>query len=191
MHPLAARFGWLAVVTFRVMQVEDFARSYGTKTNEELLRLAMDSEQLTSEAIAALTSELAKRGINRAERLKAFREEEQQHEDEQAKNPGSLFFLRPYGIGRKRFGKADLVYSPETGMERFRTTVFVVLLWLPLIPTGTYLVERKREFLSDQMVVLERLLLDWEQVLKVWIVAAAALLTLIWAVKLLPRFIHT
>ena len=33
-------------------------------------------------------------------------------------------------------------------MERFKTTVFVVLFWLPLIPSGTYLVERKREFLS-------------------------------------------
>jgi hypothetical protein len=36
------------------MQVEDFARSYETKTNEELLRLSLDSEQLTSEATAAL-----------------------------------------------------------------------------------------------------------------------------------------
>jgi hypothetical protein len=41
-------------------------------------------------------------------------------------------------------------------------------------------------------MVLERLSLDWEQVLKVWIVAAAGLLALIWAFKLLPRLLlHT
>ena len=171
------------------MQVEDFARSYETKTNEELLRLSLDSEQLTSEATAALTNELAKRGINRTERLKAFREEEKLREDEQARNPGSLFFVHHFGVGRKRFGKAEHVYSPETGMERFKTTVFVVLLWLPLIPTGTYLVERKRQFLSNQMTVLEQLPLDWEQVLKVWVVAFATLLAVIWVFKLLPRLL--
>jgi hypothetical protein len=69
-------------------------------------------------------------------------------------------------------------------MERFRTTVFVVLFWPPLIPIGTYLVERKREFLSNQMTVLERLPLDWEQVLKGWIVTAGSILALIWIFRL-------
>ncbi len=75
-------------------------------------------------------------------------------------------------------------------MERFKTTVFVVFLWLPLIPTGTFLVERKREFLSNQMTVLERIPLDWEQVLKIWVVASATLLAVIWAFKLLPRLLY-
>jgi hypothetical protein len=74
-------------------------------------------------------------------------------------------------------------------MERFKTTVFVVLFWLPLIPTGTFLVERKRRFLSSQITVLERLPLDWEQVLKVWVVASAILLVVIWVFKLLPRIL--
>ena len=87
---------------------------------------------------------------------------------------GSLFVVHAYGIGRQRFGKADYEYSSETGMERFKTTVFIVLFWLPLLPTGTYFVERKKEFLSSDMTVLERLPLDWEQVLKVWILRPAA-----------------
>ena len=55
------------------MRVGDFAKEYQSKTDEELLRLAMDSEQLTSEAKAYLTSEFARRGIN-SERIRAFRE---------------------------------------------------------------------------------------------------------------------
>ncbi|HYL11624.1 MAG TPA: hypothetical protein VEV41_01220 [Terriglobales bacterium] len=74
-------------------------------------------------------------------------------------------------------------------MERFKTTVFVVLFWLPLIPTGTFLVERKRSFLSNQLTVLKRLPLDWEQVLKVWVVTACTLLAVIWTFKLLPRLL--
>ena len=98
--------------------------------------------------------------------------------------------FHPYGIGRKRFGKAERTYDPRTGMEQFKSIVFVVLFWLPLIPIGTFLVERERAFLSNRMTVLKRLPLDWEQVLKVWVVAAGALLALIWVFKLLPRLLY-
>jgi hypothetical protein len=54
------------------MPIRDFAGEYQSKTDEELLRLAMDSDQLTAEAQAYLTSEFAKRGI-RAEQVHAFR----------------------------------------------------------------------------------------------------------------------
>jgi hypothetical protein len=153
------------------------------------LRLALDTEQLTPEANAILSGELARRQINNTERIKSFREEEEKRKAEQSRNPGRLFVFHPYGIGRKRFGKAGRIYDAETGMERFKTTVFVVLFWLPLIPTGTFLVERKRAFLSNQMTILERLPLDWEQVLKVWVVASATLLAVIWIFKLLPRLL--
>jgi hypothetical protein len=36
------------------VQLQDLAKAYLTKTDEELLRLAMDSEQLTAEAQTAL-----------------------------------------------------------------------------------------------------------------------------------------
>ena len=51
--------------------------------------------------------------------------------------------------------------------------------------TLPYFVERKKEFLSSDMRVLERLPLDWEQVLRVWIIAAGSLLCLIWILRLL------
>jgi hypothetical protein len=171
------------------VEIQDLARQYHSKTDEELLRLALDPEQLTPEGNTVLNAELAQRGINNAERRSAFRVEEEQRIEELSRNPGKLFVIYPYGIGRKRFGKAERIYNPETGMERFKTTVFIVLFWFPLIPRATFLVERERGFLPNEMTVLEKLALDWEQVLKVWVVASATLLCVIWAFKLLPRFL--
>ena len=170
------------------MEIQDFAREYQSKTDEELLRLQLVSEQLTAKANDALKGELSRRLINGTDRLSAFRQQEAQRQTEQARDPGRLFSV--YSFGRSRFGKARYFYDSETGMERFATTVFVVLFYFPLIPTGTYLAERKREFFSNQTTFLEKLPLDWEQVLKVWVVAAGSLLALIWIFKLLPRLLY-
>ena len=163
----------------------DLVQQYNGMSDEELLRLALDPEQLTPDANAALKDVLSHRRINSTERLQAFREQEEKRTEEQRRETGTLFLLHPYGIGRKRFGKAGRTYDSHTQIERFKTTVFVLFLWFPLIPTGTFLVERNRSFLSKEMRVLERLPLDWEQIMTVWLVAAGSLLALIWAWKLL------
>ncbi len=54
--------------------------------------------------------------------------------------------------------------------------MFIVLFCFPLIPTGTYLVERKRGYFQDKLTVLEKLRLDWEQILKIWVVAIGSIL---------------
>jgi hypothetical protein len=180
----------LGQVNIRSVELQGLAEEYQRKTDEELLRLALDRTQLTPEASSILNDELSRRRINTTERLGAFSAEEELRKEEQRNDAGKLFVIHLYGIGRKRFGKAECVNNLETGMERFRTTVFVVLFWLPLIPTGTFLVERERAFFSSQFTVLKRLPLDWEQVLKVWVVASACLLALIWIFKLLPRLLY-
>ena len=58
------------------MQIQELIDEYRKKTDEELLRLARDRDQLTPEAIAALTDELARRKIG-AEGIKAFSKEEE------------------------------------------------------------------------------------------------------------------
>jgi hypothetical protein len=170
------------------MEIEDFANEYRSKTDEELLRLELVSEQLTPEANTALTAELSKRKINGNDELKSFRQKEERRQAEQAANPGRLFYM--WSIGRARFGKARFTHDAETGKERFTTTVFTVVGFLPLIPTGTYLVERAQGSFSNPINFLEKLPLDWEQVLKVWVVAAGSLLALIWVFKLLPRLLY-
>lgn len=171
------------------MEIQDFAERYQNKTNEELLQLARALEQLAPEASIALANELRRRGIDGADRLKAFSEEEDRYKREKENNPGAFFFFYHLGIGRKRFGKAERSYNSETGIERFKTTVFVILFWFPLIPTGSYVVERKRGFFSNQIKILERLPLAWEQVLQVWVVASAGLLVLILTLKHLPSIL--
>lgn len=168
------------------MQVEEYASEYKGMSEEELLRLAIASSELTQEAQFALSAELSARGL-KTERVEAFRGQEQERKAELAKDTGCLWFLAPWGIGRKRFGKAECEHDSEARRDRFVTTVFVVLFWLPLIPTGTYRVEKERGFWSSEdITVLERLPLSWEQVLKVWVVTAACVLALIWTFKLLP-----
>jgi hypothetical protein len=62
--------------------------------------------------------------------------------------------------------------------------VFIVMLCFPLIPTGTYLVERKRD-VPDAVTGIEKLRLDWEQILKVWVVAAGSILLIVWLIKII------
>ena len=57
------------------MHIEDLATEYLTKTDEELLQLAADPEQLTSSAQTALANELAKRRITVAEHSTVLQDE--------------------------------------------------------------------------------------------------------------------
>ncbi len=137
------------------MEIQELTEEYKGKTDEELLQLALDSTALTPEANVVLSSQLALRGIS-ADRLAAFRKEDDLRKEEESKQTGTLFIFHPYGIGHLRFGKADRIYDPITCLERFQTTVFIVLLWFPLIPTGTFLVEKKRSIFSRRMTVLKK-----------------------------------
>jgi len=55
------------------VNVQQLADEYGSKSDEELLRLALTSEQLTPEANVVLSGELARRGISSRE-TKAIRQ---------------------------------------------------------------------------------------------------------------------
>jgi len=65
------------------MHIEDLTRDYSAKSDEELLRLAMELEELTPIAQTALTNELTKRRIGVTEHLKLLGDEELQPKLEQ------------------------------------------------------------------------------------------------------------
>src|SRR5258708_27948363 len=106
------------------MQVEDYAAYYAERTEEELLRLFLDSDQLTDDANLALSAELNRRGLAKPERIASFRAEEAERTREVASNPGQFFFIHPYGIGRTRFVKADRTFHAQSVAEAFPTTLF-------------------------------------------------------------------
>ena len=76
----------------------------------------------------------------------------------------------------------------RTNRERFTTTFFITAAYLPVIPVGTYRVERIRSFWRGKMIILEKKPLDWEQVLQAWVVASGIALILVWALKLWLRY---
>jgi hypothetical protein len=61
------------------MQIEDFAKVYQSKSDEELIQLAVAREQLTSEARLALQSELSRRAISIAHRSELSEHERDRH----------------------------------------------------------------------------------------------------------------
>jgi hypothetical protein len=165
------------------MNTQELGEEYRSKSDEELLRLALVPEELTTEARVALTGELVRRRINDETHLTVARKQEAERKAANDRNIGTLGLIHFCGIGRLRLGRADRIYSPDTDLEQFRTTVFIVLFCFPLIPMGTYLVERKPAF-PDHLKVLEKLPLDWEQILKVWIVAIGSIFAAILVIQI-------
>jgi hypothetical protein len=165
------------------MEMLEVAREYAGKTDQELLRLALALDNLTDEARAALAAEMARRRIDDPKHIETARQEERERKSENDRDLGTLGFSLFLFSGRMRFGKANFIFNPDTGAERFATTVFIVLLCFPLIPTGTYLVERKRG--TNRLNSLERLPLDWEQILKIWIVSAGSIVGSLWLIRAL------
>jgi hypothetical protein len=82
------------------MHIEDLAKAYLAKTDEELHQLAVDSEQLTSAAQTALTNELAKRRLSVAERPKVFRDERNEPRLEQLGDSAALLSRDPHQVGQ-------------------------------------------------------------------------------------------
>jgi len=165
------------------MEHQELVKRYATKSDEELLRIRLDSTNLRQEATIALAGELAKRGLGGEDKLSAFREREEEREETESKNPGNLFLASRFGIGRWYFGKAERSFDSATRIERFQTTVFILLLWFPLIPTGTYLIRKRAGFFANKITVERKLPLDWGQILRVWGVALAGLAALIFVIK--------
>src|SRR5438477_10477409 len=79
------------------MQMPDLAKAYQTKTDEELLQLASDSERLTPEAHAILRSELAVRRIDVPKHLTA-QEESDQGRSEQPRTRGTPFIRDSHAV---------------------------------------------------------------------------------------------
>src|SRR5215467_416269 len=73
------------------MNTEELEKEYRARPDDELLRLALTSEQLTSEANAALARELSRRGITEVDRLNLAREQSSQSSLDQNPRAAGVF----------------------------------------------------------------------------------------------------
>src|SRR5579885_1326998 len=106
---------------------------YSGKYDDELLALAADFDSLTPEGREALRVALKKKGINSSIEVPKFVQEQRRLS---LADEANRLGLSGRGNGRKMYGKFNRELS---GLEEeYDATVFVVLSYFPLIPTGTY-----------------------------------------------------
>jgi len=159
--------------------VTDFLAEYRTRTDDELLRIAAQSESLIPDAQRALATILKDRRLDSPATLMQFQEEERQRSYRETTSLTDLVLFVPPGMGRRMYGKKNRV-----GNE-YDTTLFIVFLWFPLIPLGTY---RIREASQRSFCVLDRKLMDWKQVFLTWVKAAVIVIAISVAIRLLAYF---
>jgi len=111
------------------METLDFRKQYEAITNEELLNLAMDSEQLNPEARNWLDSELSRRGIGRG-KIHEYSQDRSRRKGAGKYNPRAAYSLFP-SLRRIRATLDDWrKYRHQTGEwpRRSITFYFVHLL---------------------------------------------------------------
>ncbi len=133
------------------------APDYTNKSDDELLALAADLDSLTAESREALRVGLKGRGLNSSTKVTKFAEEQKRLG--LADEVGRLG-LSHRGNGRGVYGKSNREISGVN--EEYDATVFVVLSYFPVIPTGTFRVSREQG--SKDLRFSSKQPLDWIQV---------------------------
>lgn len=155
----------MAVARRAIAEMSEYESVYRLMTNEELLNLAKDSKALCAEAQVAFNSELVKRGLGpqeieeQAECVRRGR-----IEDARQKPVAQTF----NGLGTGLYGKRNI--EPDGS---FVTTIWVVLLWIPLIPLKSLRVKYVGESTilmgwSQSYVVLNESRPDIRQVINIY-----------------------
>jgi hypothetical protein len=157
---------------------------YGAKTDDELLRLALEAGCLTPEAGLALSGELRKRQLDSPARLTEFSKEQSYYkhlDDIDIHLTSSLLHTR--GIGKRAYGRFNVEIRGTS--EEYDTTVFAVVFFFPLVPMGTYRFSREQGL--KQFKVLDKKLLNWPQVALVWLKALLVVAAIPFALDLFLR----
>jgi hypothetical protein len=161
------------------------APDYSNKLDDELLALAADSDSLTVEAREALWVELKGRGLNSSTKVSEFVEEQKRLSLTDEVGRLGLSFR---GNGRGVYGKFNREISGLN--EEYDATVFVVLSYFPVIPTGTYRVFREQG--SEDFRFLSKQPLNWVQIVWTWLKSLAVMATVVFAMVSIAEILrHT
>jgi hypothetical protein len=164
--------------------VNELAETYNSKSDDELLVIYSEADELTADAREALKAEMNRRGLTERE-ASDYREEiafENRREAKQKEHK------KLTGGSNRHFGRQNILLFPNTGRERFDTTFFYTFMYLPVVPIGSYRIERIKNRWREKVIVLGKLPLNWEQVLQAWVFTGVVALVAVWALKLWLNF---
>jgi hypothetical protein len=160
---------------------------YQHLTRDELIRLALEKDQLTDRARLALDAEISSRRISLSD-IATFQDESQAAQAEEDRDVRGVTTSSGGHIGKKFFGMKNRTRDARFRIEEYDTTLWFFAFWFPIFPMGSYRVRRlfhRRWHLctSDEFHVLQKFpKRDWEQILVTWIKAMLVLLVLRFAV---------
>lgn len=163
---------------------------YQHLSDDEILNLARDETNLTDEARKALSVELSRRNISLSD-IQTYAAETGALET--AENHELRKLLAPKVYGNKKFlGKNNFIGDASSGSEEYDATLWFVVYWFPLFPLGTYRVRRNRSrkrwwnFFNPDIAIVTKLPLNWEQILRTWLIAVPVLFA---AILILPHIL--
>jgi len=155
---------------------------YPHLTEDELLHIADEREQLTDEARLALESELSRRNLSTSAVNGHKRQCADENEADKLRRARTQV-IPNLGLGKKFFGKTNCRRDPSNLFELYESTLWFVVLWFPVYPIATYTVRRDLErwlgmVLASNEIALDRHPRNWEMILLTWVKASALVLGL-------------
>ena len=119
-------------------EVDNFAARYKQLSDDELSQIAAERDTLAADAAIAIDGELSRRGLSIAAATKqAVRAERKGTR----RAIGSLGFSAR-GYGKHFFGISNYYIDATTCKEEFDSTLWLWVMWLPILPLASYHIER-------------------------------------------------
>ncbi len=122
-----------------MLNTTDFQQHYQQLSNEELLLVAADRQELTDDAVAALDVELTKRGLHRGQGVKLKRNVERIT----ARDAVGHIGLSYRGWGKQFIGARNYVADETSGFEEFDSTLWLFVAFVPLVPLAGVHIRRR------------------------------------------------
>jgi hypothetical protein len=165
--------------------------AYQQLTDDELLHLAEAKDQLTDDARISLAAELSQRRLSAAD-IDSYRIQREAADRADKLKRSVRSYIPNVGLGKKSLGKTNRHRDPKGLSEHYDTTLWFVVLWLPVFPIASYTVRRELERWLGMVVPLDPVAIErhsrnWEQILLTWVKAAFLLLALRLTFLLLVR----
>ncbi len=155
----------------------NYQKNYEQMTDDDLLRIATQKDSLTNEAKEALSSELLKRNLSKKD-IHSYETDQNKLQDAWDKRTGDVSHFMLIGLGRAFYGRSNYTRNEDGRYEEWDTTLWLIFLWLPIFPEGSFRI--KREFMKSsffnpwqiqeyKFLILKRLPLNWTQIKKTWL----------------------